>query len=147
MLSNLHRHQTVRQFIKFATVGLGNTILDWVVFSIFNLFLSQFGQLGRQAAKAGSYTIASASGFYFNRRWTFRSFDRSIYHQIGRFLVVSLIGLATNNLLFFLATAEVTLALPDIYGLVIATGGTAIWNFTANKFWTFGPGQTRPSAQ
>ncbi len=139
MLSQLLQHQTVKQFVKFATVGLGNTVLDWLVFSLFSFYLAQFGQFGRQLAKAGSFVVASVSSFYFNRRWTFRSADRSVYRQGGKFLAVSVVGLATNNLLFFLMTADIALAKPDIYGLIVATAGASIWNFSAHKFWTFAP--------
>jgi len=131
------RRQGLRQFVKFALVGLFNTGVDWVIFSILRVPLSGRGQWGRQLAKAGSFIVAATSSYILNRHWTFRSTDKQIARQAARFMAVSLIGLVANNAIFYVVTSPNLLRFPDIYGLIIATAGVTFWNFFANKRWTF----------
>lgn len=137
MLKTLLKREGVRQFIKFAIVGLINTLVDWVVFSVLKIPFRASGQLGKQYAKAGSFVISASSSFFMNRAWTFRSQNKKIQEEGLKFLLVSLIGLAINNLVFYLVTSSSGLHLYDISGLIIATASATFWNFFANKLWTF----------
>lgn len=131
------KRKAVAQFIKFAIVGLGNTILDWVLFSFIKIPVRNLGQNGKQLAKAGSFVIASSSSYYFNRRWTFRSNETRIARQATIFFLIAGVGLVINNGIFYLLTAKKYLNQSDFIGLVGATAIAMFWNFFANKFWTF----------
>lgn len=128
----------LRQFVKFALVGAINAVVDWCIyFLLWRTGLAQFGQSGKQLAKAGSFFVSVISSFILNRSWTFRSQDRRIARQAARFFLVAAIGLVFNNSLFYLLNAPRFAHLPDLISLVLATLGVTFWNFFANKHWTF----------
>jgi len=52
-----------------------------------------------------------------------------------RFVIVSLIGWGVNYLAFRLVINQISK--PDIVALIFASGAAIIWNFFANKFWTY----------
>lgn len=131
------RREGIRQFVKFCVVGAINTVVDWVLFSVFRIPLAAKGQTGKQLSKAGSFVIAAISSYIMNRKWTFRSTDKKLAKQAGKFFVISLVGLSINNVIFYYATSPGGLKLKDIYGLIIATAGATMWNFLGNKHWTF----------
>src|SRR5258708_36585570 len=55
------------QFIKFGIVGVSNTLLTFLVYT---LLLKVFG-VWYIAASAIGFTIGAVNGFLLNRRWTF----------------------------------------------------------------------------
>lgn len=131
------KREGVRQMIKFGIVGFGNALLDWLVFYILKIPLGQYGQLGKQLAKAGSFLVSGTSSYILNRRWTFRSTDKKVAKQAFKFFIIASIGLLLNNLIFYFVTSPKYLNWPDIPGLVIATGLVTLWNFFMNKYLTF----------
>ncbi len=131
------RRDGFRQFIKFCAVGSLNAVIDWGLFAVFKVGLRSFGQNGRQLAKASSFVVAATSSYVLNRRWTFRSRNPKIAHEASRFVLVSIIGLLANNAIFYAATAPGWLHLNDLFGLIIASAVVMLWNFYANRHWTF----------
>jgi putative flippase GtrA len=125
------RRRGVRQFVKFGLVGLSSTVIDWGIYLILTRFLGVFYLM----AKILSFSIAVINSYIWNRRWTFRSNDPAKLRQFIKFLTISLVGLVLNSLIMYLAVEHLKLA--DIYGLVLATAIVTIWNFLANKFYTF----------
>jgi len=61
--------KNIMQFLKFAAVGVANTLVDWAVFYL--LFLTIFPD-ERLLAKAISFVIAAVNSFVLNSIWTFR---------------------------------------------------------------------------
>jgi putative flippase GtrA len=120
---------TLRQFGRFAVVGLLNTGLSLVTY---------IGLL----AVGTPYLVASALGFcagavtsyVVNRAWTFRAGTR---HAIGlpRYLTVALCGLGTNVALLWLLVDGAELAKVD--GQLLVIPFVAVLTFTANRRWTF----------
>lgn len=132
--------KSVRQFVKFAIVGGVNTIIDWAVYYPLKIFFGGiFSVLSvqyiKQLAKACSFVVSALSSYYMNRSWTFRSDDKKVLAEAGRFMLVAIGGLLINSVIFYLVTA--TLGWLDIFGLIIATAGATLWNFFINRNWTF----------
>lgn len=125
------QRESLRQFVKFAIVGAGNTLVDWVIY----FFLAHYVGLAKLVAKSGSFVVAAASSYFFNRRWTFKSQNSNVAGEFARFLVVATTGLAWNTLIFWVISIHFNL--PDIVGLFVATALVTIWNFLVNKHWTF----------
>jgi len=135
------------QFIKFGVVGVANTGVDWVVFFILvNTFLGE----QRTISKAIAFLVAMLNSYIFNTIWTFKkeyanaagkSGDVTAKSTIfGKFIVVSLIGWAVNVFVFNQAASRIDLILlgkADLLPLVCASGAAILWNFFANKFWTY----------
>jgi putative flippase GtrA len=143
--------KTSRQFIKFVLVGLMNTAIDWI--SFFLLKILPYFLAHRPLAKAISFLIAATNSFIFNSRWTFKNeyyggfsegdehktYKTSVY--FGRFLGVSLIGWFLNTITYTITISLLPTSLSekyiDIIALFLASGAGIIWNFLANKFWTY----------
>ena len=139
------------QFIKFVAVGLLNTAIDWIVF--FLLQLINFFSLYSPLAKAISFLIAAVNSFFLNSYWTFKKeFKSSLAGSeknklakgsvyFGRFFAVSLVGWVINTLTYTIAFSALPHFLPSnltkIGSLALASAAGIIWNFFANKYWTY----------
>ena len=136
------------QFIKFGGVGVANTGVDWVVFYV--LVGTLFAD-GRTAAKAIAFLVAMLNSYFFNTIWTFKKEYQSATRQdkesgnaksaiFGKFAVVSLVGWVVNVLVFNQSAKNLTASLlgkEDLMPLIFASGAAILWNFFANKFWTY----------
>lgn len=132
--------KSIRQFVKFSAVGAANTLVDWVVYYplrilILNWFPSLDLQNARQIAKAFSFVVSAMSNYYMNRKWTFRSTDKRIIAEAGKFMIVATGGLFINSIVFFYATSKFNFR--DIAGLILATAAATLWNFLIHRSWTF----------
>jgi putative flippase GtrA len=127
----LHERRGVRQFVKFAIVGVSSTIIDWGIFYLLNYYFGIYYLI----AKGLSFAVSVINSYIWNRRWTFRSANPKKLHEFGKFMLVAVVGLVLNTYIMFLAVEK--LHLRYIFGLIFATAIVMFWNFLINKFWTF----------
>ena len=127
-----------KQFVKFAIVGGIGTAVNLAVLKI---ALLTWGHASTTtpltveiAASALAFMVAVVNNFLFNRWWTFRSTGPA-HVEFGKFLTVSLAGLALNTLAFSLFRGH--LALPVLLSQLLAIGCVLPFNFLVNKFWSF----------
>lgn len=128
---NFHQRRGVRQFIKFALVGISSTAIDWGIYLILTRFLGVYYLM----AKMLSFSIAVINSYIWNRRWTFRSNDPAKLREFIKFLIIAIIGVVLNSSIMYISVEH--LRLNDLYGLFLATIIVMFWNFAANKFYTF----------
>lgn len=137
------------RFLKFAMVGVIGAVID---FGIFNLLSAAF-KVPAVWASTTSFVAAVISNFVWNRYWTYPdSRTKKIGHQLTQFIMVSLIGLAIRIILVALLEKPfVNLAdqlLPPTFFLTPVTVGhnlmlafavlvVMMWNFIANRYWTY----------
>lgn len=128
------------QFIKFGIVGVVNTGVDWVVFYVLiNNFLGDFHAI----AKAISFTVAMLNSYLWNTVWTFKKEYQNVKENksavFGKFLAVSLVGWGLNVLVYAFAAKDLQIEIfnRDLLPLVFASGAAIVWNFFANKLWTY----------
>ncbi|GAB4418574.1 MAG: hypothetical protein Kow002_05550 [Anaerolineales bacterium] len=126
------------RFARFLTVGAIGTFLD---FSLL-WFLKALGA-PTLIANSLSFLAGVVNNFTWNRLWTFADAKQTDWgRQLVRFLLVSLVGLALNNLIVLSLEVPLgkLLGQPD-YGYlpakVAATGVVVFWNYLANRHWTF----------
>lgn len=150
-MSTRRRREWIR-FLKFSVVGTIGAIVD---FGTFNLLHSRAG-VPSVTASVVSFLAAVASNFIWNRFWTYPdSRNKSTRLQATQFAVVSLIGLAIRTPLFAalegpaigvatraLADGSIPFGIPAaIVGrnvaLAAAVGVVLVWNFLANRYWTY----------
>ena len=144
----LNNEKERNRFVKFAIVGAIGAVVD---FGIFNL-LTQFTKIAPVVASVLSFCAAVVSNFLLNRYWTYPdSRTKRLRRQLVQFGVVSLIGLGIRTPLFvwleiiLISAAEKFLPnfplSPVIVGhnvaLAIAILVVMLWNFIANRFWTY----------
>jgi putative flippase GtrA len=129
------RYPMLMQFVNFACVGAIATALQYLVLIV----LVQFGDLRPVLASGVGYAAGAGINYLLNYRYTFAS-QRSHFQAMSKFVTVAIIGLMLNSLIVAVATEK--LLLHYLLAQVIATGLVLMWNFCANRVWTFGPART-----
>lgn len=93
--------------------------------------------MGKQLAKAVSFLVATGSSYLLNRIWTFRSRERNVTTQATRFGMVATIALILNNGFFYFFNSPSLVGLDNLWAFLAAALSVGLWNFLANKLWTF----------
>lgn len=144
-----NKRQELVRFTRFATVGAIGAVVD---FGIFNL-LTQLTRIDALVATAISFVCAVISNFLWNRFWTYPdSRSKKIHHQALQFFLINAMGMAIRLPLFaWLEGIAIRLAetrLPPNFpltpvtvghnvSLALVVGVVMIWNFLANRLWTY----------
>ena len=141
----LHRHEIVRQFVKYAVVGCLNVAIFLAIFN--SLLLVDVPAL---AANAIAFSVASVNSFVLNKIWSFRDRRRhAVVRQYFVFVFFTLVGLGMNTAVFSLLLIPLE-GFGTLGKNAAALGSlpvSVIWNFTSYRRWTFHPrGWTRPGA-
>ena len=137
-LSIIPQNKEATRFARFLTVGAVGTVLDFSILTVLKL-----AGLPTLFANSISFTAGLLNNFTWNRLWTFGDSAKVDWRrQLAQFTLVSLVGLALNNL--------IVLSLEGLFGAmlgssqwaylpakVIATGMVVFWNYFANRMWTF----------
>jgi putative flippase GtrA len=139
------------RFIRFAIVGAIGAAIDFGVFNFLTHFVPYFRE-NAVFAQAISFTLAVFSNFTWNRLWTYPdSRSKSIMRQWVQFVVVSVIGLTIRTPIFlwlegllirtftgwFPKSAVTPIVIAHNAALAIVIGTVMIWNFIANRYWTY----------
>lgn len=130
------------QFIKFGVVGVSNTAVDWIVFLLITHLIVTTISF-EPTAKAIAFIVAVLNSYLWNTVWTFKKEYRSATGRdqsaktklFVKFIVVSLIGWGVNYLVF--KYTRFNLSQGQIISLIAASGAATLWNFFANKLWTY----------
>jgi dolichyl-phosphate beta-glucosyltransferase len=118
-------------FIKYCIVGCFVTGVDFSVFSYCFYLLS----LGSVKSKLLAFSSALICSYVANRTWTFRNREQKVRRQFPKFLSGVLVGAGISGVAIFFQI--------DLFGIhpLVANGVTSalvlMWNFLANKYWTF----------
>ncbi len=124
------RGPVVIQFVKFGIVGVSNTLLTFIVYT---LLLKVFG-VWYLAASAIGFAVGATNGFLLNRRWTFREHVGDTLTPV-RWAVVQGCGLAVNEGLLYLFVHDA--GLDKLLAQALATVVVTVSTFFANRAWTF----------
>lgn len=137
------QRQGVRQFIKFCIVGFSSMFIDVSI----AYYLIYFLHLNPTLSKTLSFLFAVTNGFIWNSRWTFRGMGSGRRHELYiKFLLVNCVGLVLNitifkSVLFIFTGRFIGQGIPNKPHFALATGAAVVcvslWNFLANKKWTF----------
>lgn len=142
-----NKKRELARFIRFGIVGTIGSIVD---FGFLNLLTLVFN-VPFLVSSVISFSLAVVNNFILNRIWTFSgSRKEPITKQLLQFGLVSVIGLLIRTpLLAWLEKVLVPMAekyvpnflTPTIIAhnvsLAIAIGVVLLWNYFANRFWTF----------
>jgi putative flippase GtrA len=139
---NISSQSPIIQFLKYAIVGVMNTLLTLVVIFVCK---SVFG-VNAYVSNAIGYLVGVINSFVWNRNWVFKSngrFSRQAVHFIFGFLICYAIQFAVvwglNQ--FTLKDIEVNIVVMTLSGYGIATliGNVCytLCNFVYNRLVTF----------
>src|SRR3954453_20338106 len=111
----------VVQFMKFALVGVSNTLLTLLVYT----FLLKVVGVWYLAASAIGFIVGAINGFLLNRRWAFREHVGDALTPV-RWAIVQGCGLAVNEgmLYVFVHDAKLEKVLAQVAATVIVTIST-----------------------
>lgn len=146
-MNNSNHKKELRRFVRFGIVGIIGSVID---FGFLNLFTIVF-KVPYVLSSVFSFSLAVINNFLLNRFWTFAASKKDpLLGQLVQFGIVSVIGLLIRTpLLAWLEKVLVPLAgkltpnllTPTIVGhnvgLAIGIGVVMLWNYFANRFWTF----------
>ena len=122
------------KFLKFGLVGFSGVFVD---FGITYLTKEKL-HVPKYLANAIGFTTAATTNYFLNRIWTFESTNPEIGWEYTQFLTISLIGLGINTLILWLLVSrfKMNFYVAKIFAIAVVT----IWNFLANNYITFNPG-------
>lgn len=157
----------VERFLKFAIVGAIGAVIDFGTLFVLQATIltpvEPHKDLRVAAASTIAFVAAVTSNFFWNRYWTYPdSRTRSIRRQLAQFFSISLIGWIGRTIWIsssyqFLGAALMPVVLPEIQlfrpGYIPSPSAEAklgtmvawfigvivvmIWNFLANRYWTY----------
>lgn len=123
----------LRQFVTFTGVGLIAAVAHFAVL----IALVEGGGISPVIATLWAFLAGVAVSYLLNRRYTFRS-GRPHRAAAPRFFAVSAVGFVLNGaVMWFLIGFW---AVPYLVAQVAASTLVLIWNFSANRWWTFRAG-------
>jgi putative flippase GtrA len=129
-LTRLLGNPLVIQFVKFGTVGVSNTLLTFVVYTV----LLKVFAVWYLAASAIGFLAGAINGFLWNRRWTFKEHVGDALTPV-RWGIVQGCGLALNEgLLLGLVDGA---GVEKLLSQGLAIGVVTTLTFLANRAWTF----------
>lgn len=131
------------QFFKFIIIGFTSACID---VGANKILMHRFYTPWLIAATIG-FAFGVTNGFFWNSRWTFRGLGSGRQHELyAKFVAVNVVGLLLNicimKLVFIAMTGQILLnnnptSTQWNIAKAIAIVIVAVWNFTANKLWTF----------
>lgn len=135
------------RFLRFAVVGTIGAVID---FGLFNLLIELTGMKAILASSI-SFVAAVVSNFLWNRYWTYPdSRSKPLARQLFQFVIVSIAGLGIRALMFaglekglirMFENMQLGIFTPTFLGhnttLALAILVVMLWNFFANRFWTY----------
>ena len=127
------------RFVKFCAVGISGTFVDFGILTA----LKELAHMPTLPANIISFSTAMVNNFIWNYIWTFRDVrGKKISLVFIQFAVISAIGLGLNTLIVVLLEHpfDSLLTRPNsgyLPAKFVATVAVLLWNFTANRLWTF----------
>ncbi len=126
-----HRHAVVvGQFLRFAIVGVSNTLISLIVYTV---LFKVFG-LNYLVASAIGFVVGAINGFLLNRAWTFQGHEGDAFTPV-RWAIVQTCGLGLDELLLYIGVHE--LGIDKIAAQALAIVIVVVLTFLANRAWTF----------
>jgi len=135
MIRIILQHRGFRQFVKFAMVGIANTLVDLAAYYALTRWL------GMHYLWANTLAIIAAmtSSFIGNKFFTFRNGSSKYFEQYIKVAIINLIGLGLSNVMVFSLVEH--LHIYDLYAKILTIAVVAFFNFATLKYWAFSSDQ------
>ncbi len=126
----MKRRDLLLQFLRFSGVGAIGTVAHYAIL----IALVQAGGVGPVLASSAGFAIGALVNYLLSYHFVFAS--REPHWEAGaKFLGVALAGIFLNALLMSLGTQ--LLQFHYLFSQILATMLVLLWNFSANRRWTF----------
>lgn len=113
----LSSRKNLQEFIRFCTVGVGNTSVNYIIYAILLMGL----HVHYLIAGVIGYMGGAVFGFIVNRKWTFKA-DISNYY-LFIYLLINVFSMSVNALIqwFVVEKLHVMAELSQICGIAVTT--------------------------
>jgi putative flippase GtrA len=118
------------QFLRFALVGVSNTLLTLAVYALLVKGIGVWYLL----ASAIGFAAGAVNGYLLNRRFTFPEHRADVLTPL-RWTIVQGCGLGVDEALLYAFVNA--LHLDKLIAQVVAIGIVVVLTFAANRTWTF----------
>lgn len=126
-------HEKFKHIIRFSAVGVANTFIDFLIFTMFH----ELFRWSYIASQILGYSFGILNSFILNKKWTFNDVNsnKKTLHELIEFVVVNLITLTTTLIVMNLLVKHLSL---NVYlSKIIVTMAAQVTNFLAYKLWVF----------
>lgn len=123
--------ELIKKGFKFCVTGGLNTIIDLAVTTTLNSLL----HVNINVAKPIGYLCGMANSFIMNKKWTFKTGNRTTKIELVKFVLVNacMLGLSLLLINIFKTAFDAN----DIIANILSTGIVMIINFLVSNFWVF----------
>lgn len=132
----------MRQFVKFAVVGVSNTIISYLIYLVFLRQMQRYRLFLRTdylICSLIAFLISVLWSFYWNSRFTFKQEakeERNIWKALLKtYVSYSITGLFLNNVVLYVFVSK--LGISKDMAPILSLLFTMPSNFILNKFWAF----------
>ena len=120
----------MKQIIRFAAVGGSAFVIDYGILFVLNSFLG----VDHLIASAISFSVSVIYNYVLSTLWVFDVDEsQSKSQQLTVFMVLSIIGLAINELIMWICVNN--LGMLVMVGKIIATAVVMVYNFITRKIY------------
>jgi dolichol-phosphate mannosyltransferase len=126
----LRERSNWEELVKFCLVGASGYVVNLLVY----VALLDGANLDYRLAATGSFLVAVANNYLWNRLWTFRHRRGHFAYQGLRFLVVAVVAYVCN---LAILTLLVELGVGEVIAQAVAIVLVTPANFIGNKLWSF----------
>jgi putative flippase GtrA len=124
----VERDDSMNQFRRFLLVGVGNTVVSFVVYRLLLALETPY-----VLAAALGFSVGAVNGYILNRRWTFGARDSARAQLL--YVAVQAVGAASTSLLVLLFVRVAGMGKVGAY--LAAIPAVTVCMFVANRRWTF----------
>lgn len=124
------RAPLIAQFVKFGLVGVSNTLIALLVYTLLWNVLGVW----YVAASAIGFAVGAVNGFLWNRAWTFKGHVGDALTPV-RWFVVQGCGLLVNSALIYLFVDGAGMG--KLVGQALTIVIVMVVTFAVNRSWTF----------
>ena len=129
-LKELIKNNDLIKLIRFSIVGVGNTLVNWSIFIILNVFGVYY-----IISNIIAYIIATVNSYIWNSSWVFKYGQGLNINTSVKFFLLNLVGLTVNTTIMYILVD--ILNFNKFMALVLASVFVVIMNYTINKLWVF----------
>lgn len=119
------------KFLKFCIVGFYGMAIDFGT----TWLLKEKVRINKYIANSCGFILAATSNYLLNRFWTFHSSETHVVTQYLTFILISVAGLAINNIVVYLLADKMRMNF--YFSKFIAVCIVTLWNFIMNYLITF----------
>lgn len=138
------KYEALMQFVRFGIVGLSNTLISYILYSVSLLFFQKLGlfpKLDYLVAKVIEFFLSVLWSFYWNNKKVFvkqNDEQRSTWKALVKtYISYSFTGLFLSSalLVLWIDVLGISEYIAPLLNLIISVP----LNFLINKFWAFKP--------